>query len=115
MHELSVVSALFSTVLESAGKHQAREITLVKIKVGRLSGVVPELLVSAFDMYKKDTIADQAVLEIDLLPFRVRCRACGVESVLDEFIFACPSCGAADLEILQGTELFLEKIEVEID
>jgi hydrogenase nickel incorporation protein HypA/HybF len=115
MHELSIVSALFSTVLESAGKHQAREITMVKIKVGRLSGVVPELLVSAFDMYKQGTIAEHAVLQIDLLPFRVRCRACGAETERDEFIFDCPSCRAVDLEILQGTELFLEKIEVEID
>jgi len=115
MHELSVISALFSTVLEKTREHRAREIILVKIKVGRLSGVVPELLVSAFDMYKRGTIAERAVLEIDCLPFRVRCRACGAESVHDEFIFACPSCGAVDLEILQGTELFLEKIEVEID
>jgi hydrogenase nickel incorporation protein HypA/HybF len=115
MHELSIVSALFSTVLEKAAEHKAREISLVRIKVGRLSGVVPDLLESAFDMYKRGTIAERAVLEIDLLPFRVRCRACGTETGGEDFIFSCPRCGGADLEILQGTELFLEKIEVEID
>jgi hydrogenase nickel incorporation protein HypA/HybF len=115
MHELSIVSGLLSTVLEKAEEHKARAITLVKLKVGRLSGVVPDLLVSAFEMYKKGTIAEPAVLVIDLLPFRVRCRACGAEAVRDEFTFACPSCGAADLEILQGTELVLERIEAETE
>jgi hydrogenase nickel incorporation protein HypA/HybF len=114
MHELSIISSLFATLMEKAREHGAQEITLVKLKVGKLSGVVPELLESAFDMYKKGTIAEKSRLIIEEVAFVIRCRQCGNEAQKEDFTFICPSCGAADLEILRGTELFLEKIELAI-
>jgi hydrogenase nickel incorporation protein HypA/HybF len=115
VHELSIVTGLFDTLLEKAGEHGAREITLVKLRVGKLSGVVPELLESAFDMYKKGTIAEKARLVIEEIPLRIRCRSCRAEARKDEFAFVCSSCRSTDIEILEGTEIFLEKIELEID
>jgi len=115
VHELSIVSGLFDTLLEQAREHGAREVTLVKLRVGKLSGVVPELLESAFDMYKKGTIAERAELVIEEIPLAIRCRSCLAEISKDEFAFICPSCRSTDIEILGGTELFLEKIELEID
>jgi hydrogenase nickel incorporation protein HypA/HybF len=115
MHELSIISALFDTLLEKAREHEAKAVTRVKLKVGKLSGVVPELLESGFDMYKKGTLAEKALLEIEVLPFSVRCRACGIESEREDFVFACPRCASTELEIVRGTELFLEKIELETD
>jgi len=115
VHELSIISGLFDALLEKAGEHGAREVTLVKLRVGKLSGVVPELLESAFDMYKKGTIAEKAKLMIEEIPLRIRCRTCGAEMRSDEFAFVCTSCRGTDIEILEGTELFLEKIELEID
>jgi hydrogenase nickel incorporation protein HypA/HybF len=115
MHELSIVAGLFETLLEQARAHNAREVTSVRLKVGLLSGIVPELLVSAFDMYKKGTIAENAALDVETVPLGVRCRTCGAESRKEDFILACPACASADLEIVQGTEIFLERIELEID
>lgn len=115
MHELSIVADLFETLLEQARSHDALEVTRVRLKVGLLSGIVPELLASAFDMYKKGTIAENAVLEVETVPLQVRCRTCGVESRNANFVLTCPSCASVDLEIVQGTEIFLEKIELEID
>ena len=115
MHELSIVAGLFETLLDQAGAHNAREITRVRLKVGRLSGIVPELLESAFDMYKKGTLAEKAVLDIDIVPLSVRCRACGAENSREDFCLACPACASPDLQIIQGTEIFLEKIELEVD
>ena len=115
MHELSIIAGLFETLLEQARAHNAREIVSVRLKVGLLSGLVPELLASAFDMYKKKTIAENAVLEVETVPLGVRCRTCGAESRTEDFILACPACASADLEIVRGTEIFLEKIELEID
>jgi len=115
MHELSLISGLFTTLVEKASEHKAREVTLVTIRVGPLSGVVPELLESAFDMYKKETIAARARLIIEPLPFIVRCRACATETTRDNPIAACPVCGSPDFDIIQGTEIFLDKLELEID
>ncbi len=76
MHELSIIAGLFETLLDQARAHNAREITRVRLKVGLLSGIVPELLESAFDMYKKGTLAEKADLDIEIVPLSIRCRAC---------------------------------------
>ncbi len=115
MHELSLIASLFEIIVQKASEHKAREVTLVTIKVGPLSGVVPELLESAFDMYKKETIAGRARLVIEKIPFIIRCRACETETTRDNPISACPACGSADFAIIQGTEVFLDKLELEVD
>jgi hydrogenase nickel incorporation protein HypA/HybF len=115
MHELSLIEGLFDTLVEKAAAHKAREVTLVTIKVGPLAGVVPELLESAFDMYKKGTIAARARLIVEPLPFIVRCRACGAETSHETPVTACSACGSMDYAIIQGTEVYLDKLELEVD
>ncbi|MBM3285679.1 MAG: hydrogenase maturation nickel metallochaperone HypA [Candidatus Aminicenantes bacterium] len=114
MHELSIVASLFEILEEKAQEQGARKIVLVKLRVGKLAGVVPEFLRTAFDIYKDGTIAREAVLEIEEVPFRVRCRACRTVAERDDFVFICPACGSNDLETLEGTELLLEKLEMEV-
>jgi hydrogenase nickel incorporation protein HypA/HybF len=115
VHELSLVASMFETLLDQARVHNAKRITGVKIQVGALAGVVPELLETAFDSYKKGTIAQDAVLTMDKPPFTIRCRACGNETVRSDFVMACTSCASTDLEITHGMELILERIEMETD
>jgi len=115
MHELSIVAGLFETLLEQAGTHGARKVTAVTLRMGKLSGVVPELLESAFDMYKKGTIAEEAKLWVVDVPVRIRCRACGKEAEIQSYVFLCDACASPDLEILQGTDMVLERIELETD
>jgi len=114
MHELSIVAGLFEILLEKAGAQHALKITRVHLKVGKLSGVVPEALETAFEAYKQGTIAEPARLEIEELPLKVKCQDCEWEDVLATYIFVCPACRSTNLKILQGTELLLEKIELEI-
>jgi hydrogenase nickel incorporation protein HypA/HybF len=114
MHELSLIAGLFEILEEKARQHQAAKVLAVKLLVGRLSGAVPEFLVTAFDMYKKGTLAEEAELETVPVPLKVRCRSCGAEFEVEDFVFLCPSCGGPDLDILQGTELYVEKIDLEI-
>ncbi len=113
MHELSVVAGLFELLEEKAREHRAGAITLVKLRVGKLSGIVPELLESAFEVYRKGTIAEGARLDIEIVPVRVRCRSCQGETFIEDD-FTCRSCGGRDIEILEGRELFIDKIELEV-
>lgn len=115
MHELSLVAGLFDTLEETAREHRAGKITLVRLKIGKLSGIVPDLLESAFDVYKKGTIAGEARLEIEEVPVRVRCRECGGERLDAEGDFSCLACGGRNVEILEGRELVVERIELETD
>ncbi len=113
MHELSVIAGLFEILEEKAGEAGAVRVTEVTIRVGRLSGVVPDLLESAFDSFKKGTIAAEASLRVETPPLQVRCRSCGKEASTEEPLFACPSCSAPGLEILEGMDIFLQKLEIE--
>ena len=115
MHELSIVASLFETLEEKAKDNKAKKIISVRLKVGALSGVVPEFLKTAFDIYKKDTIADEAELLIEKVPLKVECQKCGAEIVKDDFVFICEKCTSRELKTLAGTELLLEKIEMEVD
>jgi hydrogenase nickel incorporation protein HypA/HybF len=114
MHELSIVASLFETLEEQAKDNKAKKITSVRLKVGALSGVVPELLKTAFDIYKKDTLADGAELLIEEVPLKVKCLKCGAEIEKDDFVFICEECASSELKTLAGTELLLEKIEMEV-
>lgn len=114
MHELSIVASLFEILEEKAKEKRAKKITAVKLQVGSLSGVIPELLETAFNIYKKETVASEAEIMIEKVPLKVRCEKCGAEIVKDDFVFICEQCDSRDLKTLAGTELLLEKIELEI-
>ena len=114
MHELSIVANLFEILEEKAREKKAKKITLVKLRVGTLSGVVPEFLETAFDIYKKDTIAAEAILKIVDIPLKIECQKCRKRTVKKDFVFICEHCGSRELKTLQGTELLLEKMELEV-
>jgi hydrogenase nickel incorporation protein HypA/HybF len=113
MHELSIVASLVETVEGLAREHGAAAVTGIWIKVGPLSGVVPELLESAFDMYRRGTVAEGATLAIEKPPLRALCRACRAETERADYAPACPACGSTDLELVGGTDLLLERVELE--
>lgn len=114
MHELSIIASLFEIMEEKAREKDAKKITLVKLQVGALSGVVPEFLLTAFDIYKKDTLAKDAALEIEEVPLRIQCQKCGKDMIKKDFVFMCTFCGSKDLKTRSGTELLLEKMELEL-
>lgn len=112
MHELSIVASLFEILEEKAREQGAAKIVRVNVKVGMLAGVVPEFLQTAFDSYKQGTLAAEAALEVTSVPFRVKCRKCQSVAEKDDFVFTCPACGSTELDVQEGTELLLEKIEM---
>ena len=91
-----------------------KKITYVKLQVGQLSGVVPDFLHTAFEMYKKDTDAQDAKLEIEEVPLVIQCQTCGRTMKKDDFVFICTFCGSKKCKTLSGTDLILEKMELEV-
>jgi len=115
MHELSLIASLFEIMEQKAKEKNARKITYVKLKVGKLSGAVPDLLETAFDIYKKDTLASEAKLEIEIVPLKLKCQDCGALTIKEDLVLNCEKCGSTQLETLEGTDLYLEKMELEVD
>jgi hydrogenase nickel incorporation protein HypA/HybF len=113
VHELSLVASVFEVLEEKAREHGAARVTKVVLDVGIMSGAVPDLIESAFEAYKRGTLAAGARLEIVVVPMKVRCPDCGGETVREDADFSCAGCGSRRVEIVEGRDLVIEKIELE--
>lgn len=114
MHELSVAQALVEQVGNIVRENRADFATLIRIRVGPLSGVVPELLTHAFPLASAGTPAESARLEVLVAPVRVRCETCGVESKAPANRLLCSACGDWHTQVISGDELILESVELEM-
>ena len=112
MHELSIVQNLVSLCEKNAAKENAKEISKIEIKVGRLSGVEPHYLQSAFDVYKAGTICENAELVINLQGIVVECLDCGFGGELNENDFTCPKCKSQNLKVTDGEDMYLMRLDM---
>ena len=95
-----------------AEKQGATRIHRIEMRVGALSGVVPDALEFAFEVLKQDTPAAAAHLEVKYIPLRAYCPDCEREFTADSFWTACPDCDRMDTEIRQGRELEIACVEL---
>ncbi len=108
MHELSIAESVVAAVLERTGD---RRVTVVRLRVGRLSGVVPDALTFCFDLATTGTCLDGAELQLETPSGRGHCRGCGREIELEDMVVLCP-CGSADVDVVAGRELQVASVEV---
>ena len=114
MHELSVAQALVDQVEDLANRHGAVGIHLIRVRVGPLAGIVPDLLATAFPLSAAGTRAEHARLELVPAPIRVRCRSCATETEATPNNLVCGACGDWRTEMVSGDELILESLEMDI-
>lgn len=112
MHELSVAQALVEQLQDHARHHGAQGVGRVVVRIGPLASVVPELLAAAFPMAAAGTVAQDAALELESLPVRVRCRSCSAETEAAPNRLRCGACGDWQTTLLSGDELILASLEL---
>jgi hydrogenase nickel incorporation protein HypA/HybF len=113
MHELRIAEDLSAIVLEAAGNEKLSVISKVNISFGQLIQIVPEMFEFAFREAVRNSIAEDAVVDIEIVPVKMRCRNCGSSFQVKENVFACNICNSVGLDIIQGKELFIKSIEGE--
>lgn len=112
MHELAICQGLLTQVEEIAQRENAARVELIRLRIGPLSGVVPELLEQAFTIARAGTIAEAAELVIENLPVRIRCTRCGSEGEAPPNRLLCAECGDFRTQLLGGDELLLASVEL---
>jgi hydrogenase nickel incorporation protein HypA/HybF len=114
MHELSIALSILDLAEEEATRQGGTRILEIHLKLGPLSGVVKEALLSAFDLARASAQSAEARLVIEETPVRVHCPACratrGVVSVQD---MRCAECGAPSAEVLSGRDLEVVAMEIQ--
>ena len=116
MHEMSLALGLMGQLEKLAEQHRATRVRRLAIEVGAVSNCVPHLLGQAFEALKEQSpLIEDAELEIRRLPVVLSCFDCGKRSELSEFKFVCPHCDSPVVNVLQGEELDLRDVELEIE
>lgn len=110
MHEVSLIQAALEEAERVAQINSCQIVETVHLRVGTLSGVVPEALTFAFEALKQGTRSAQAHLEIEHVQARARCLTCGHEYLLKEPGVPCPLCQTWSSELLSGKEIELTKV-----
>ena len=112
MHEVSIMENTLEIALKNAQAQGATKINHFKMKIGELSGVVPEALQFAFDVVTQNTIAQGATLEIETIPVKCYCHHCQVEFQPENWFYECPQCQQLISKVLQGKEMELTSLEI---
>ena len=63
-----------------------RQISLVRLEVGRLSGVVPDAMEFCYELVISGTPLEGSTLVIEQTPGAAHCRSCGQDFALDDLI-----------------------------
>ena len=109
MHELGITQNVMAMVREQA---KGAKVQRVLLEIGQLSGIMPEAVRFCFDVCSQGTVAEGAILAIQVVPGVARCRQCGAEILLENPVGVC-HCGSDELTLIRGQEVKVKEIEVD--
>jgi hydrogenase nickel incorporation protein HypA/HybF len=113
MHEMSIAQSLMEILREEMAKHDAKVLKSVHLQIGQLSAIVPEALSFCFQIMVEGTEMEGAKLAMDVIALRGRCPECQKEFEIEDYHFACPTCGSVRIETIAGQDLAVVDMEVE--
>jgi hydrogenase nickel incorporation protein HypA/HybF len=114
MHELSIAMSIVEMAQEEAERRGGVQVTAVHLKLGALSGVVKEALLSSYEMACDDTPLKGSHLVVEEVPVVVFCPSCRLQRPLSSVqLFCCAECGTPTSEIVQGKEIEVVALEIE--
>jgi hydrogenase nickel incorporation protein HypA/HybF len=114
MHELSVAMCIVEGAEEEAANRGCARVSAVYLRLGALSGVVKDALLSSYDLVCEGTRLEGSRLLIEELPVVIYCQRCAAPYPLPSIQqFCCPMCGAPAGDVVQGRELEVTALEIE--
>lgn len=112
MHELSLIAEAVRIAVETAESAKAGRITALRLRVGALSGAVPEALAFAWEAACRGTMAEGADLQIETIPAVCWCPHCETEFEARDFLWECPRCRRVGGDLRRGREVEVAAVEM---
>jgi hydrogenase nickel incorporation protein HypA/HybF len=113
MHELSIALSILEGVEEEVTQHGYGPVEAIHVRIGALSGVVPQALLSAFELAREGTRFSESLLTIEDSPVVIRCYSCGTDGLVESIQWMiCPTCAQPASEIVAGRELEVVALEL---
>jgi len=113
MHEMSLTESVLQILRNSAKSKGFERVKTVWLEIGELAGVEVEAMRFCFDVVMKDTLANQARLEIIHVPGQAWCTQCEKLVTVKQRFESCPDCGVYPLQITGGDQMMIKELEVE--
>jgi hydrogenase nickel incorporation protein HypA/HybF len=113
MHELSIMQSALNVALAQARQAGATQVHEIRLRIGALSGVVPDALEFAFEALVPGTLAEHAKLAIERVPARFWCATCSWEFQSDDMFAECPDCHSLSGELRAGREMEVASLEID--
>lgn len=112
MHELSLAESVIQIIEEAAVAQQFERVRVVWLEVGSMAGVEQEALRFCFDAVARDTVAQDARLEIVEVPGSGTCGDCGSDHSVTSLLDSCPACGSYAMRVTGGTGMRVKELDV---
>jgi hydrogenase nickel incorporation protein HypA/HybF len=113
MHELSIALSIVDMAAEEAQRREVR-VCGVHLRLGPLSGVVKQALLSAYELAREGSPLADARLVIEEVPVLAHCPACrATRAVVSVQQLVCAECGTPTPEVVSGRELEMVALEVQ--
>ena len=112
MHEYSIVQSLVERVGAEVKSHGAIRVHRLSNSIGELSGVDPELLMTAYTTFRERTVCEEAELDLRIVAARWTCERCG-RQITPGRLLRCDICDRP-ARLAEGDEIMLDRIEMEV-
>jgi len=113
MHELSLAMSVREIVEDAATKNGSKKVNEVNIVVGEFSSVSTDALEFALEVVKKNSIFENAKINIRSAKTILLCGQCNGETAMEDYIFKCGLCGSTSVKILSGDRMYVDSIDIE--
>lgn len=114
MHEAGIAQNILDIAIDTANKNSSSKvITLIAVRIGKMSAVDEASLRFAFDALKVGTIAENAELKYEEIPLKGKCLDCENIEEFEGYFMNCPKCSSSKVSLISGHELEISYIEVD--
>jgi hydrogenase nickel incorporation protein HypA/HybF len=113
MHELGITQGILDMAITRAKEAESKKVLQINLVIGEASSIVDDCIQFYFDFASKETLAEGAKLNFTRIPLQMKCRDCGNTFNPEKESWACPQCQKWDVELIRGTEFYMESIEVD--
>ena len=112
MHEMSLAEGVVQVLEENATKQGYSQVKKVWLEIGHLSTVEIDSMRFCFEAVTRNTLAENAELEIIEVPGMGVCLSCSKDVEIQNRFDPCPACGEYMVQITGGTEMRVKELEV---
>jgi hydrogenase nickel incorporation protein HypA/HybF len=113
LHELAIACDLVALAEDAARAADAKAVAVVHVRIGALSGVVPEALLLGCETAVKGTLLEGARFIIEGVPARAFCPICQRDiEPASLYDLRCPICASPIRELITGREIELSSMEI---